>query len=226
MGAIDLGSELRTIPGRVGYFVDVDGRVYSARLGGMRALAVGRDRDGYPTVQLAKPGRPGRSDHCAIHRLVAAVFLPPRPSARHEIRHLDGDKSNSRPTNLQWGTAKDNADDRERHGRTARGEHAGRAKLTAEDVAGIRVGLAAGRTHHDLAEEHGVTEGAIGHVKSGMNWGGRPMNIRHQLEHMQVRRIRRRLAEGASDQAVASELNVSRYCIKDIRLGRTWKSVR
>jgi hypothetical protein len=52
---------------------------------------------------------------------VAAQFLPERPSPEHEVRHLDGNKDNPHADNLAWGTRKENADDRERHGRTSRG---------------------------------------------------------------------------------------------------------
>lgn len=37
------------------------------------------------------------------------------PVENAETRHLDGDKVNNKPENLAWGTAKENALDRERH---------------------------------------------------------------------------------------------------------------
>jgi hypothetical protein len=73
---------------------------------------------GYPSVRLTIDGCRKR---LAVHVLVARKHLPPRPSPQHEVRHLDGDKTHSAADNLAWGTQKDNADDRERHGRTSRG---------------------------------------------------------------------------------------------------------
>ena len=106
-----------------GYEVTRDGRVYSTasnwRGYGTRELAQHADSDGYPSVRLTQNGRRQR---VAVHRLVAIVHLGPAPSAAHEVRHLNGDKSDNRVENLAWGTRKQNAADRARHGRTSRGE--------------------------------------------------------------------------------------------------------
>lgn len=105
-----------------GYRVTEDGRVFSIahnwRGYGEREMSQIPHKDGYLSVRLIIDGKRKRF---AVHRLVAAKFLPPAPSRLHQVRHLDGDKSNNRFSNLAWGTAKDNADDREAHGRTSRG---------------------------------------------------------------------------------------------------------
>lgn len=105
-----------------GYDVTPDGSVYSTATNwrgyGARELAQQRDDDGYPTVRLLVAGKRTRFP---VHCLVANKFLPPRPSPSHQIRHIDGDKTNNRAENLAWGTPKENADDRELHGRTSRG---------------------------------------------------------------------------------------------------------
>ena len=104
-----------------GYEVTADGRVFSVahnwRGYGKRALVQSPNADGYPSVRLTINGKRSR---IAVHRLVAGEFLPPRPPS-YEIRHLNGSKTDNRASNLAWGTQKDNADDRERHGRTSRG---------------------------------------------------------------------------------------------------------
>jgi hypothetical protein len=106
-----------------GYRVTADGRVFAVSTNwrgyGEREMRQTPNADGYPSVRLTIDGKRKR---LAVHRLVAREFLPPRPSPVHEVRHLDGDKWNNCVGNLAWGTPKDNADDRERHGRTSRGE--------------------------------------------------------------------------------------------------------
>jgi hypothetical protein len=105
-----------------GYEVTEEGRVFSStnwRGLGCRELAQDLNDDGYPSVRLTLNGKRTRM---AVHRLVAMAYLPDRPSEKHQIRHLDGDKMNSHAGNLAWGTAKQNADDREQHGRTSRGK--------------------------------------------------------------------------------------------------------
>ena len=105
------------------YRVTREGRVFAVNTNwrgyGEREMAQQPNADGYPSVRLTVDGKRKR---LAVHRLVAAEFLPPRPSPAHEVRHLDGDKTNNHFSNLAWGTRKENAEDRERHGRTARGE--------------------------------------------------------------------------------------------------------
>src|SRR5687768_8506307 len=98
------------------YEITREGNVFSAttnwRGRGRRELCQSPNSDGYPSVRVLVNGKRKR---VAVHILVARCYLPPRPSQKHEIRHLDGDKLNPRADNLAWGTSKDNADDRERH---------------------------------------------------------------------------------------------------------------
>jgi hypothetical protein len=119
-----------------GYGVSKDGRVFSLehnwRGYGQRELVQQPNTDGYMRVRMVIDGR--RKSYM-VHKLVAAVFLDGQPSPRHEIRHLNGDKRDNRAVNLSWGTRRENAADRERHGRTSRGER---------HSAAIRAGLARG----------------------------------------------------------------------------------
>lgn len=105
-----------------GYEVTRDGRVFPTtnwRGLGRRELAQNLNDDGYPSVRVTLAGKRVRY---SVHSLVAFAHLPPRSSSAHEVRHLDGDKMNPHADNLAWGTPKENADDRERHGRTSRGK--------------------------------------------------------------------------------------------------------
>lgn len=105
-----------------GYEVTPEGRVFSTESNwrgyGRRELSQHLNSYGYPSVRIYVNGKRKRF---TVHALVADAFLPFKPSPQHEVRHLDGNKLNSHVSNLAWGTQKDNADDRERHGRTSRG---------------------------------------------------------------------------------------------------------
>lgn len=106
-----------------GYEVTRDGRVLSVshnwRGYGRRELRQHLDAYGYPRVRLTIGGR--RRAYL-VHRLVAANHLEPRPTDKHEVCHINGDKTDNRVENLRWGTRKENAADRERHGNTSRGK--------------------------------------------------------------------------------------------------------
>jgi len=118
-----------------GYVATADGRVYSEahnwRGYGRRELKQELDASGYPSVRVTIGGKRTR---LAVHRIVANQFLPPRPSMDHEIRHLNGNRTDCRSANLAWGTRKENAADRSAHGRTSCG---------AKHSAAIKRGIAA-----------------------------------------------------------------------------------
>ena len=105
-----------------GYETLNDGKIlsimYNWRGYGIRELEQTANSFGYKTVRLTVAGKRKRY---FVHKLVASKYLPPRPSLKHQLRHKDGNKFNNNVRNLMWGTAKDNADDREKHGRTSRG---------------------------------------------------------------------------------------------------------
>lgn len=112
---------LRPTKGFDGYTVTDDGAVYSIHGGrGRLPLHQTPNADGYPSVRL-RTG-PNTRKRIAVHKLVAHAFRPtPPPDGAYDVRHLDGDKNNNHASNLQWGTAGENASDREVHGRTSRG---------------------------------------------------------------------------------------------------------
>lgn len=104
------------------YEVTPEGRVFSLdsnwRGYGKRELTQQLNSHGYPSVRMYVDGKRKRM---LVHSLVAKQYLPPRPSELHQVRHLDGNKSNNNASNLAWGTAKENADDRKSHGKTSCG---------------------------------------------------------------------------------------------------------
>jgi transposase InsO family protein len=133
-----------------GYEVTRDGRVFSIssnwRGYGRRELAQTLNADGYPSVRIIVDGKRVRK---SVHGLVAKNHLPPRPSAAHEVRHLDGNKLNPHADNLAWGTRKENAEDRERHGRTSRGPSHSDAIKASNQANGTRAfRLAQGEANH------------------------------------------------------------------------------
>ena len=159
-----------TIEGFPDYEVDAEGRIYSNlnwRGYGRRKVVPVETAGGYLKVRLRAPD--GSRVNRAVHRLVAQAFLPERPNGS-QIRHLNGNKTDNRAVNLAWGTAKDNAADRESHGRTARGENNGFSKLTESDVASIRGELSAGRSQRRVAAEHGVSQKTIWSIANNRRW--------------------------------------------------------
>lgn len=154
-----------------GYEVTPDGRVFSWasnwRGYGRRELAQTLNKDGYPSVRLTIAT--GKRVRRAVHVLVAQKYLGPRPSPAHEVRHLDGDKLNPAKGNLAWGTQKENAADRDRHGRTCQGARHHKARLNEADVRLIRA-RAGQQTAKSIAMEYGLDPSTIQAVIRRESW--------------------------------------------------------
>lgn len=163
-----LGPALVDVPGIAHLFVDTIGYVYSSRRD-LRCLSPYTDRDGYFRVSVTVSV--GKYRAIGVHRLVAMAFhgLPPTP--HHEARHLDGSRTNNAPSNLAWGTRRDNAADRERHGRTARGErNRGGVGLTSDEVTLIRQRLDEGVSQVAIGREFGIAQPTVSAIKVGHIW--------------------------------------------------------
>lgn len=159
------------IPGFDLYSVSSEGRVRGDRAGGRyragRILEGGTNRCGYLCVSLRRSRTAKKT--CTIHRLVLLAFVSPCPPGL-QCRHRDGDKTNNCLDNLCWGTALENATDRERHGHVARGTRNGLARLTEEEVRGIRAMLAAGDGISRTARAFGVSKRTIINIRNGRTW--------------------------------------------------------
>lgn len=80
------------------------------------------------------------------------------------------------PDHLFLGTQKDNSQDKVSKGRsnTARGENAGNAKLTADDVRAIRELQKSGMLRRELAERFGVSQKQITVIVNRKQWAHIP----------------------------------------------------
>lgn len=119
------------------YFIDENGNVYSKRSWrGVknRILTPSKNEYGYLRVFLTKNKK---TKGITIHKLMSITFLGKRPKNK-QVRHLDGNKENNKLSNLVYGTALQNSEDRKYHNKTAFGEKIGTSKLSNEDVLDIR----------------------------------------------------------------------------------------
>jgi hypothetical protein len=155
-------------PSFPGYFVSADGVVVSARRRRIPfALAQVRNRKGYLNVVVVTSTgiRP-----VGVHRMVADAFHGPPPFEGAQVRHLDGNPMNNCASNLAWGSAHDNAADRLRHGRYARGAQHPNARFTEEKVRQL-IGLRErGEKVKDLAKRFSVSVATVEAILYGKLW--------------------------------------------------------
>ncbi len=145
------------------YDVSNLGRVRRVRrIGPKRILTQKSFRHGYRYVNLWANGKQRNAD---VHRLVSLAF--PIGGAGPMVCHIDGDPSNNRADNLRRGTAKDNADDRDRHGRTLRGENHPSSKLTRAAAIDIMSSTGPARL---VGQEFGVSSSTVNGIRSGQSW--------------------------------------------------------
>lgn len=126
---------------------------------------------GYLRVRISTQGK---QQLIFVHKLVALAFVGERPSPKHQVCHVNGDRTDNRAVNLRWGTAKENSEDRDRHGKTARGTANGRSKLTPDQVSEIKAQLAVGATNKGLARLYGVAPSTIKQIRRGETWTSVP----------------------------------------------------
>ena len=166
-----MSEEWRTISHAEGYEVSSFGRIgswlprrnYAPETTERRILKLSVDKDGYARTTLYIKGNPRFFRVC---RLVAEAWHG-SPEEGQVVRHLDGSRDNDIPSNLRWGTPKENSADSKKHGTARRGEDINTCKLSEEAVIEI---LKSDKGPSELARQYGVTPGAISHIRKGRSW--------------------------------------------------------
>ncbi len=157
------GRKIKPIPGAGDrYLITDDGRVWS--IFANRFLSTKRripKESGYVTVSLHRRGKLLRQ--CLAHRVVAENYLPPRPTPKHEINHINGIKWDNRTENLEWVTRSENILHADRIGLRQLGENHHLAKLSNSEILRIR-SLEGRYTQAALARRFKVTQSAISKI--------------------------------------------------------------
>lgn len=229
--------EWRDIPGWEGtYQVSNEGAVM--RLAGSpycrtnRTLRNIKSSTGYFYVNFTNSSE---HRHKHIHRLVALAFLEPQPTPEHEINHINGNKADNRPENLEWVTRSQNikhAFDTGLHP-INEGINASNAKLTQEDLDRIVAMTEEGAKPKEIAAQLGIKYGSIicflygrTHVNAIRPCKAQALKGARTLDRQKVLEIKKALADGkTSSRQIAANFGVSQSAVQHIKKGRMWADV-
>jgi hypothetical protein len=140
------------------------------------------DGAGYLCVSLK---RDGKQKHCRVHALVARAFWGRSPG--QQVRHLDGEQSNNSFDNLCWGSSRENAADKKRHGTLPAGDRCHFTKYNGADFERISDLRRAGKSQAAIAAHLGIGQSHVSRVLRGaarrnLNQGQHGSS-RHQKAH-------------------------------------------
>ena len=150
----------KRVVGAPGYWVSDAGRV--RRRGRVLKPRIS-SKTGYCEVTLQINGKPS---YRLVHRLALEAFVGPCPPGC-ETRHGNDDRTANRLSNLEWGTRKENHQDKVDRQRLAVGSKHTSARLSEADVLEIRKKPAPTRV---LAKRYGVSQRTIMSVQHGETW--------------------------------------------------------
>lgn len=167
--------EYKLVPEFPNYRVGNDGSVWRYWPGGERKPPRWKimrpkvcKKTGYHQVTLCK----GNVKHSRrVHGLVLESFVGPRPTGMMCRHFPDGNRTNNRLSNLQWGTYVENQADRVSHGTDSRGVKHPSVKLTEQQVIEIRQSfMPRVITYGVLAKRYGVTKWHIADILLRKCW--------------------------------------------------------
>lgn len=125
---------------------------------------------GYVHVNLWLDGKPKTT---AVHVIVAAAFLGPRPELA-DINHIDGNKTNPRLANLEYCTRSENKLHASRVMGCSRGTRNGGNKLSEDAVREIRSLRLSGVSARSLMVKYGIAERTVYDITQGRTWSYLP----------------------------------------------------
>lgn len=163
---------MKPVPGHPGYYARADGRVVSMKTGRPRDLRSWRRSADKPYLVVELWCRNHRVRR-SVHRLILLAFRG-RPAPGRVARHLNGDPTDNRIENLEWGTVAENNRDQVQHGTAVclrTGEAHPRSELTEGEVLEIE-GRDRGGTEslRSIAANHGISHEHVRCIRDHETW--------------------------------------------------------
>ena len=110
----------------------------------------------------------GKAKNWYVHQLVALAFIGSRPDGM-QVCHKDDDAENNTPSNLYYGTSKQNGKDKIRNNKTCWGDKHHAVSVTEKMAAAIWAQKGKAKVV-DIARQYGVTVSLVSHIHHGWAW--------------------------------------------------------
>ena len=120
------------------YGVTSKGDVVSKRKGVWYKLKQTRGGSGSGYLQVSVVDITGKRKHISSHILVCSAFHGVKPFEGATVSHIDGNKDNNVPENLEWSTCRENLLMKRLHGTHDCGSNNSRSSLTKEELFVVR----------------------------------------------------------------------------------------
>ncbi|MFT8930008.1 MAG: NUMOD4 domain-containing protein [Sporolactobacillus sp.] len=159
----------------------------------------------------------GHGKHVNVHRLVCHTFNGDPPNSDAVVNHIDGNKENNIPENLEWCSNKENTGHAIKTGLWKNiGEEASSNVLTEYQVLDIRNDHT--KSYTELSKMYGVSKASIADIKKFRSWkqlsGDKLIDIskidKDKLGN-EIRSIRKN--KELTIEKFAATLGVSRYSV-------------
>ena len=149
--------EKKDVVGYEGLYEFENGLIYNSNFRGSGKRRIVRqigNSNGYLKVELWKNGK-GKSHY--VHRLVAESYIHnPNPLLFKFVNHIDENKNNNNPSNLEWVTHEQNK------------QHS--SKLSNNDIIQIRELAKNGYTHSEIANRFSCSRVNITKIINKKSW--------------------------------------------------------
>ncbi len=143
------------------------GRVLSIKRHGTRGgiISLVMDKDGYFLAHLSLNGVASK---WRVHEIVANEFIGEPASPSLQVNHINCVKTDNRPLNLEWCTAKENIVHAHKNGRCNQGcEKNNNSKINNEIAVSV---FRSNGKHCEIAEKYKISQALVSSIKRGESW--------------------------------------------------------
>ena len=148
------------------YLCKEQGEIYSLKTN--KIMKTHNDKDGYQCLRLTI--EKGKAITVKVHRLIAQTFIPNQEN-KPLVNHKNGNKKDNAVSNLEWCTAKENANHAIKTGlKNDSGTHNTRASCNEEVLKKIRKLISEGKTNTEIEKITGISNGVVSHIRRGTHY--------------------------------------------------------